>query len=154
MISLIWAFLVWLSLTYALFDLCYEPLAFEPLIFGLWLWLFDDLDIWLWYDMPFEPFSLIPEPSSFPSHEGNMAVPLMHQWHDSRVGEWFLTPSPFIWYARFMVIMMIVIICSGGVWIAILGSLCVRWIWHDYDYDYYMFGECAWVQSVSSHFGS
>ena len=29
-----------------------------------------------------------------------MSVPLMHQWHDSCVGEWFLTPSLWLWSAR------------------------------------------------------
>ena len=29
-----------------------------------------------------------------------MSVSLMHQWHDSCVGEWFLTPSLWLWSAR------------------------------------------------------
>ena len=28
-----------------------------------------------------------------------MSVSLMHQWHDSCVGEWFLTPSLWLWSA-------------------------------------------------------
>ena len=32
-------------------------------------------------------------------HGGSMSVSLMHQWHDSCVGEWFLTPSLWLWSA-------------------------------------------------------
>ena len=66
-------------------EIWYEPLTSEPLIWTLMIWLCFDPSVWY------------PSQIFVPSHEGNMTVSLMHQWHDSSVYEWCCTPSP-LWY--------------------------------------------------------
>lgn len=67
-----------------LWKLDYEPLLWlsEPCNMNNLMWT-------IWYDI----WPSAWYPSHFPSHEGNMAVSLMHQWHDSSVVEWCATPS-------------------------------------------------------------
>ena len=81
--SLIWT-LLW---TFAMISETSDMnLWYEPYDMNLLIWHYD-----VWYVIWFPVW--YPSQICFPSHEGNMAVSLMHQWHDSCVGEWFLTPS-------------------------------------------------------------
>ena len=91
------------------FDMIHLKWTFAMnLWFELWLWTLPFVNLWpepllctldydtlIWlrlcYLICLWPFSIIPE--HFPSHEGNMAVALMHQCHDSSVVEWCSTPS-------------------------------------------------------------
>ena len=66
---------------------------------------------WLWdkpllYDLlhDFETWLLVWYPSHFcfPTYGGTIGMSVMHHWHDSCVGEWFLTPSLFMIICRLL----------------------------------------------------
>ena len=129
---LLWSPLFWTSVIIFWYEPYYETLLWflkhliwtsdmNHMIWTIWYELFD-MTLWcmICYLIP----SLIPEPKiCFPSHEGNMAMSVMHHWHDSCVGEWFLTPSLFM--ITIMAIMTLSIwlwdwLWVRGVWVAIL----------------------------------
>ena len=60
---------------------------------GIWYELFD---LNLWYDMLSDPPVWYYEPICYTSHGGSMSLSLMHQWLDSRVGEWWPIPSHYL----------------------------------------------------------
>ena len=62
----------------------------------------------------------------FPSHEGNMAVSLMHRWHDSRAGEWWPVPS-LTWLVTEMKYL-----ADWGAWMHPRFVTCFRGIYHYY----------------------
>ena len=74
-------------MTFDILNLCYD---FEMIL--RWLW-----DKPLLYDLlhDFETWLLVWYPSHlcFPTYGGTIGMSVMHHWHDSCVGEWFLTPS-------------------------------------------------------------
>ena len=112
-------------------NLLYKPLSFDifdmiTLIWYIWYDTFDKIpwykiwyelfDLNLWYDMLFDPSVWYYEPNLFPSHEGNMDVSLMHQWHDSSVVEWCSTPSPFDMICALYELLWLLRLVCGGVW--------------------------------------
>ena len=52
-----------------------------------------------------------------------MSVSLMHRWHDSCVGEWFLTPSPSVFVCALIYILWPTVIC-GGEWMHPSSVIC------------------------------
>ena len=139
----------------------------EPLIWFLILWFWDMIRlsfsqaiamfpfewtlIWFWdkpllYDLlhDFETWLLVWYPSHlcFPTYGGTIGMSVMHHWHDSCVGEWFLTPSLFM--ITIMAIMTLSIwlwdwLWVRGVWVAILDLFCLvdltmtlSWLWGDW----------------------
>lgn len=130
--------------------LTYKPLIFKPWHLNPWyldlgIWTLEmDSDMTLIWILQFKTWATI---WYLPSHEGNMAVSLMHLWHDSCVSEWFLTPS-LICICYYYMHAMKTIICFGGVWMhprSVLFSMDFNMIW----YDMILTGVCAWVQSMS-----
>ena len=98
---------------------------------GIWYELFD---LNLWYDMLFDPPVWYYEPNLFPSHEGNMAVSLMHQWHDSSVVEWCSTPSPFDMICALYELLWLLRLVCGGVW------MHPRFVFVSRDISWFVFG--------------
>ena len=124
---------------------------------NLWLWTFA-MTFWtMWY----EPFNMnllmwsvgydiwpsVWYLSRFPSYEGNMAVLLMHQWHDSSVVEWCATPSLSVSVMRARLLYDYDL--SAGAYGCILNLfLYLLWCYHTI----YLSGDWCWVQSTSFTF--
>ena len=107
---------------------CYDfwNIWYEPYDMNLLIWHYD-----IWYVIWFPVW--YPSQICFPSHEGNMAVSLMHQWHDSSVVEWCSTPSLicYLLWAQLSVYYGQYYFC-GGVWMHPRSDLfCSDMIWYD-----------------------